>query len=93
MFNEKFCLRSAVKELEEEFLRLDQGTMTVREYTTNFTEKARFAEHYVSTEERQVERYIWILKASIREFVLTMNPTTFQAAVNAAEVREKEKNR
>ncbi|XP_024986548.1 uncharacterized protein LOC112521785 [Cynara cardunculus var. scolymus] len=67
--------------------------MTVREYTTSFTEKARFAEHCVSTEERCVERYIWGLKASIREFVLTMSPTTFQEAVNAAEIREKEMNR
>ncbi|KAI3672993.1 hypothetical protein L6452_39099 [Arctium lappa] len=93
LFNEKFCPRIAVKQLEEEFLRLEQGTMTVREYTTSFTEKARFAEYYVSTEERRAERYIGGLKASIREFVLAMEPITFQAAVNAAEAREKEKNR
>ncbi|XP_024979023.1 uncharacterized protein LOC112516236 [Cynara cardunculus var. scolymus] len=76
--------------LEEEFLRSEQGSLTVKEYTTNFTEKARFSEHYVSTEERRVQRFIWGLKASIKEFVLTMKPTTFQEAVNAAEVREKE---
>ncbi|KAI3748391.1 hypothetical protein L6452_11427 [Arctium lappa] len=93
LFNDKFCPRIAVKQLEEEFLRLEQGTMTVREYTTSFTEKARFVEYYVSTEERRAERYIGGLKASIREFVLAMEPTTFQAAVNAAEAREKEKNR
>ena len=39
LFNEKFCPRSAVKQLEEEFLRLEQGTMTVREYTTSFMRK------------------------------------------------------
>ncbi|XP_024962567.1 uncharacterized protein LOC112502789 [Cynara cardunculus var. scolymus] len=93
LFNEKFCPRTAIKQLEEEFLRLEQGIMTVREYTTSFTEKARFAEHYVSTEERRVERYIWGLKASIQEFVLTMSPTTFQEAVNAVEIRQKEMNR
>ncbi|XP_024969783.1 uncharacterized protein LOC112509157 [Cynara cardunculus var. scolymus] len=93
LFNEKFCPRTAIKRLEEEFLRLEQGIMTVREYTTSFTEKARFSKHYVSTEERRVERYIWGLKASIREFVLTMSPTTFQEAVNAVEIREKEMNR
>ncbi|XP_024969149.1 uncharacterized protein LOC112508683 [Cynara cardunculus var. scolymus] len=90
LFNEKLCPRTAVKQLEEEFLRLEQGSLTVREYTTSFTEKVRFSEHYVFTEERRVERFIWGLKASIREFVLTMKPTTFQEAVNAAEVREKE---
>ncbi|KAJ9541671.1 hypothetical protein OSB04_028177 [Centaurea solstitialis] len=93
LFNGKFCPCSAVKQLKEEFLKLEQGTMSLREYTTSFTEKTRFAEHYVSTEERQVERYIWGLKASIREFFLTIEPATFQAAVNAVEIREKEKSR
>ncbi|XP_024995866.1 uncharacterized protein LOC112529018 [Cynara cardunculus var. scolymus] len=92
LFNEKFFPRTAIKQLEEEFLRLEQGIMAVQEYTTSSIEKARFAEHYVSTEERRVERYIWGLKASIREFVLTMSPTTFQEAVNAVEIQEKEIN-
>lgn len=48
---------------------------------------------YVPTEERRVERYIYGLKSSIRELVSTRNPTTFQAAINAAELTEKEKNR
>ncbi|XP_024963230.1 uncharacterized protein LOC112503424 [Cynara cardunculus var. scolymus] len=55
LFNEKFCPRTVVKQLEEEFLRLEQGSLTVREYMTSFTEKARFSEHYVSTKERRVE--------------------------------------
>nr|KAJ0219575.1 hypothetical protein LSAT_V11C300131780 [Lactuca sativa] len=79
--------------LEEEFLRLEQGNMTVREYTTKFTEKARFVEFYVSTEERRVERYIWGLRTDIREFVQIQKPGTFQSAVDAAEGREREKNR
>nr|KAJ0192365.1 hypothetical protein LSAT_V11C800454700 [Lactuca sativa] len=93
IFKEKFCPRTAVKQLEEEFLRLEQGNMTVREYTTKFTEKARFAEFYVSTEERRVERYIWGLRTAIREFVQIQKPGTFQSAVDAAEGREREKNR
>ncbi|KAL4573130.1 hypothetical protein LXL04_019925 [Taraxacum kok-saghyz] len=56
-------------------------------------EKARFAKLYVSTEEMRVERYIWGLKTSIREFVEIQKPGTFQSAVDAAESREWEKNR
>nr|KAJ0193770.1 hypothetical protein LSAT_V11C800429260 [Lactuca sativa] len=77
-----------VKQLEEEFLRLEQGNMTVREYTTKFTEKARFAEFYISTEERRVARYIWGLRIAIREFVQIQKPGTFQFVVDAAEGRE-----
>ncbi|KVH88000.1 hypothetical protein Ccrd_024616 [Cynara cardunculus var. scolymus] len=44
-------------------------------------------------ESRKVERYIWGLKPSIREFVIAMNPDTFSLAVNAAEVTERNKNR
>ncbi|KAI3510608.1 hypothetical protein L1887_17735 [Cichorium endivia] len=65
IFREKFCPRNYMRQLEEEFLRLEQGTLTVAEYTTRFTERARFAEHYVATEERRVERFIWGLKAEI----------------------------
>nr|KAJ0207852.1 hypothetical protein LSAT_V11C500228720 [Lactuca sativa] len=43
IFKEKFCPRTTVKQLEEEFFRLEQGNMTVREYTTKFMEKARTA--------------------------------------------------
>ncbi|KAL4571485.1 hypothetical protein LXL04_018245 [Taraxacum kok-saghyz] len=93
IFKEKFCPRTAVKQLEEEFLKLEQRNMTVREYTTRFIEKARFAKFYVSTEEMRVERYIWGLKTSIREFVEIQMPGTFQSAVDAAESREREKNR
>nr|KAJ0209241.1 hypothetical protein LSAT_V11C400226580 [Lactuca sativa] len=83
IFKENFCPRTAV----------GAGNMTVREYTTKFTEKARFAEFYVSTEERRVERYIWGLRTAIREFVQIQKPGTFQSAVDAAEGREREKNR
>nr|KAJ0192029.1 hypothetical protein LSAT_V11C800409330 [Lactuca sativa] len=93
IFKEKFCPRTTIKQLEEEFLRLEQENMTVREYTIKFTEKARFAEFYVSTKERRVERYIWGLRTAIHEFVQIQKPGTFQSAVDAAEGRYYEKNR
>nr|KAJ0208383.1 hypothetical protein LSAT_V11C500276030 [Lactuca sativa] len=89
----KFCPRTAVKQLEEEFLRLEQGNMIVREYTTQFSKKARLAEFYVSIEERRVERYIWGLRTTIREFVQIQKQGTFQSSVDAAECHECEKNR
>ncbi|KAJ9548914.1 hypothetical protein OSB04_021457 [Centaurea solstitialis] len=92
-FRSQFCPLAATKKMEEEFLQLRQGIMSVQEYTTCFKEKSRFAEVYVPTEERRVERYIWGLKGSIREFVMGKDPTTFLAAINAVELIDREKDR
>ncbi|KAJ9558426.1 hypothetical protein OSB04_013040 [Centaurea solstitialis] len=92
-FTQQFFPLAATKKMEEEFLRLEQGNLSVQDYTTRFIEKARFAGVYVPTEERKVERYIWGLRGNLREFVLSKEPATFQAAINAAETIEREKNR
>ncbi|KAJ9551909.1 hypothetical protein OSB04_015954 [Centaurea solstitialis] len=92
-FRSQFCPLAATKKMEEEFLQLKQGSLSVQEYTTRFIGKSRFAEVYVPTEERRVERYIWGLKGSIREFVMGKDPATFLAAINAAELIEREKDR
>ncbi|KAJ9546848.1 LOW QUALITY PROTEIN: hypothetical protein OSB04_019391 [Centaurea solstitialis] len=92
-FRSQFCPLAATKKMEEEFLQLKQGMMSVQEYTTRFIEKSRFVVIYVPTEDRRVERYIWGLKGNIREFVMGKDPATFQAAINAAELIEREKDR
>ncbi|KAJ9561478.1 hypothetical protein OSB04_006638 [Centaurea solstitialis] len=90
-FRSQFCPLAATKKMEEEFLQLKQGSLSVQEYTTRFIEKSRFAEVYVPNEGRRVKRYIWGLKGSIREFVMGKDPTTFQAAINEAELIERER--
>ena len=49
-----------------EFLELKQGTMTVMEYVTKFTELARFVDDYVATDMEKVRRFEDGLKLSIR---------------------------
>ncbi|KAJ9553214.1 hypothetical protein OSB04_017259 [Centaurea solstitialis] len=92
-FKLQFCPMTTTKKMEEEFLQLEQGNSSVQEYTTRFIEKARFAGVYVPTEGRKVERFIWGLRGNLREFVLSKEPDTFQAAINAADTIEHEKNR
>ncbi|XP_024964552.1 uncharacterized protein LOC112504823 [Cynara cardunculus var. scolymus] len=92
IFKEQFCPKTAVRQMEEDFLKLEQNFGSVREYTEKFIEYSRFAEHYIKTEARKVERYIWGLKPSIREFVIAMNPATFPLVVDAAEITERNKN-
>ena len=50
----------------QEFLELNQGPMTVLEYVARFTELARFADDYMSTNIAKVIRFENGLKLSIR---------------------------
>ena len=50
----------------QEFLELKQGTMTVMEYVTKFTELARFADDYVAIDMAKVRKFEDGLKLSIR---------------------------
>ncbi|KAI3787689.1 hypothetical protein L2E82_00022 [Cichorium intybus] len=92
-FMKEYCSNTAMKSLEEDFLRLQQGTRSVQEYTTEFNEKARFAAHQVDTEERKIDRYLWGLRTQIREFLQSSSFITYQQIVEAAKSREKELRR
>ncbi|XP_024965729.1 uncharacterized protein LOC112505923 [Cynara cardunculus var. scolymus] len=92
-FKDQFYPKVVVRHLEEEYLKLEQWNMTVRVYTEKFIEHFRFAEHYISSESRKVERYVWGLKPSIREFGIVKDPATFPFAVDVAEIAERNRNR
>ncbi|KAI3789919.1 hypothetical protein L2E82_02726 [Cichorium intybus] len=92
-FTEYYCSNNAMKGIEEEFLKLQQGSRTVQQYTLDFNEKARFAQHQVDKEERKIDRYLWGLKTQIREFLPSSRYTTFQQVAEAARSRERELQR
>ena len=50
----------------QKFLELKQGTMNVMEYVARFTELARFADEYVTTDMAKVKRFENGLKLSIQ---------------------------
>jgi len=92
-FCEEFCSDTSVRQLEEDFMHLEQRSRTVQEYTVGFIEKARCAQHQVNTEARKIDRYLWGLKTEIREIVKATRCTTFRQAVEAAKDRETELKR
>ena len=92
-FCEEFCSDTSVRQLEDEFMHLEQHSKSVQEYTVEFLEKARFAQHHVNTEARKIDRYLWGLKTEIREMVKASRCTTFRQAVEAAKDRETELKR
>ncbi|GJU31228.1 putative reverse transcriptase domain-containing protein [Tanacetum coccineum] len=89
----KFCPEGELKQLEHEFLNLEQEDMSMREYTTHFNKKARFTKHHVQTEERRINSYIWGMNSRIRELVKATRPKTYQEVVDAGAKMEKEKLR
>ena len=57
LFMGKYFLDIARHAKAQEFLELNQGTMTVLEYVARFTELARFADDYMATDLAKVRRF------------------------------------
>ena len=65
LFMGKYFPDTAHHAKAQEFLELNQETMTVIEYVARFTELARFADDYVATDMAKVRRFENGLKLSI----------------------------
>ena len=66
LFIGKYFSATACHAKAQEFLELRQGTMTVLEYVSRFTELARFADDYLATDEAKVRRFENGLKLFIK---------------------------
>ena len=66
LFMGKYFPATARHAKAHEFLELKLGGMTVMEYVAKFTELARFADDYVTTDMAKVRRFENGLKLSIR---------------------------
>ncbi|KAI3705678.1 hypothetical protein L1987_75919 [Smallanthus sonchifolius] len=78
---EKFCPKNEVHKVEREFLTLQAGLMTHRQYTSKYNELARLVPHLVTTEERRIHYYVQGLPPKIRTFVRANTPSTFESVV------------
>ncbi|KAL8123838.1 hypothetical protein AgCh_011729 [Apium graveolens] len=74
--------------LEVEFLELKQGEKSVSEYKAKFTELARLAPGYVSTEIQKTRRFQQGLKPEIRSGVVALQLKMYISVVPAALVIE-----
>ena len=57
IFMSKYFSATARHAKAQEFLELKQGTMTMMEYMTRFTELARFGDDYVAIDMAKVRRF------------------------------------
>ncbi|XP_074266684.1 uncharacterized protein LOC141589964 [Silene latifolia] len=67
-----------------EFFDLEQGDMTVEQYTSKFTELARFASMIIPTEREKTRRYELRLAPKVRTTIATVPSRTFQEAYDRA---------
>ena len=56
-FKRKYCSTQNLLELETQFLTLKKGSMTIDEYTNNFTDKIEFALRLVPDELTKIDKY------------------------------------
>ena len=66
LFMSKYFPATARHAKAQEFLAMKQGTMTVMEYVSRFTELTRFGDDYVAIDMVKVRRFENGLKLSIR---------------------------
>ncbi|MQM05786.1 hypothetical protein Taro_038606 [Colocasia esculenta] len=65
LFRAKYISEHVQDRIEQEFLTLTQGSMSVLEYEARFAELSKYAPHIVADERRKVKKFIMGLKPSL----------------------------
>ncbi|XP_076935629.1 uncharacterized protein LOC143602398 [Bidens hawaiensis] len=81
---EQFCPPHELDKIEQEFLTLEVGTMTHREYTNKFNQMAYLCPDLVTPESKRIKKYVKGLLVDIRRGVVTTDVSTFRSVVTLA---------
>ena len=92
LFMGKYFSDTARHAKAQEFLELKQGMMTVMDYVARFTELARFADDYVTTDMAKVRRFENGLKLSIRGKIVGLRLQDMDSMVGIALAIERERS-
>ncbi|MQM23765.1 hypothetical protein Taro_056834 [Colocasia esculenta] len=84
LFWAKFVLEHVQDRMEQEFLSLAQGSMTVLEYEARFSELSKYAPHIVADERRKTKKFVMRLKPSLRMRLMEFDHRTLDDALSAA---------
>ncbi|KAJ6810042.1 uncharacterized protein M6B38_157475 [Iris pallida] len=90
LFKEKFFPEVERDELRMQFEVLQQGTMTVAEYTSEFTRLNRFAESLVRAPEDRAWRFKKGLTRELQHAVAISQATTYSSILKIVQAVEKE---
>ncbi|MQM19288.1 hypothetical protein Taro_052289 [Colocasia esculenta] len=84
LFRTKFVPEHIQDRMEQEFLSLAQGSMTVLEYEARFSELSKYAPHIVANERRKTKKFVMGLKPSLRTRLVAFDHRTLNEALSAA---------
>ncbi|MQL90423.1 hypothetical protein Taro_023007 [Colocasia esculenta] len=84
LFRAKFVPEHVQDRMEQEFLSLTQGSMTVLEYEAKFSELSKYAPHIVTDECRKTKKFVMGLKPSLRTRLVAFDHRTLDEALSAA---------
>ncbi|MQM05450.1 hypothetical protein Taro_038262 [Colocasia esculenta] len=84
LFRAKFVPEHIRDKMEQEFLSLTQGSMTVLEYEARFAELSKYAPHIVGDERRKAKKFVMGLKPSLRTRLVACDHRTLEQALSAA---------
>ncbi|MQL73220.1 hypothetical protein Taro_005557 [Colocasia esculenta] len=84
LFRAKFILEHIQDRMEQEFLSLTQGPMTVLEYEARFAELSKYTPHIMTDERRKAKKFVMCLKPSLRTRLLAFDHRTLDEALSVA---------
>ncbi|XP_027169537.1 uncharacterized protein LOC113769273 [Coffea eugenioides] len=84
-FNEKYFPPLIQEKREDDFVRLQQGNLSVAEYETQFTRLSKFALELVMTERKRVRRFVQGLNVEIQEALAVVQIDTFVEALEKSQ--------
>ncbi|MQL97225.1 hypothetical protein Taro_029910, partial [Colocasia esculenta] len=90
LFRMKYIPEHVQDRMEQEFLTLTQGSMSVLEYEARFAELSKYAPHIVADERRKVKKFIMGLNPSLRTRLLALGHRSMEEALSAACMLEAE---
>ncbi|MQL90993.1 hypothetical protein Taro_023597 [Colocasia esculenta] len=84
LFRAKFVPELIQDRMEQEFLSLAQGSMTVVEYEARFSKLSKYESHIVADERRKTKMIMMGLKPSLRTRLVAFDHRTLDEALSAA---------
>ncbi|MQL69728.1 hypothetical protein Taro_002039 [Colocasia esculenta] len=84
LFRAKFVPEHIQDKMEQEFLSLTQGSMTVLEYKARFSELSKYAPHIVADERKKAKKFVMGLRPSLRTRLVAFDHRNLDEALSAA---------
>ncbi|MQL94409.1 hypothetical protein Taro_027064 [Colocasia esculenta] len=84
LFRAKFIPEHIQDRMEQEFLSLTQGSITLLEYEARFAELSKYAPHIVTDERRKAKKFVMGLKPSLKTRLVAFDHQTLDKALSAA---------